>query len=240
MNRTIKAAIRCFINQKQDDRDESLPQIAGAIRAAVNRHTGFTPDKMMLGREVNTPAELMFPGTRKTSEPDEYVNQLQTNIELAHNTARQSLKTELKRSKRDYDLKKRVREFSVGDAVYYLDQSSRVGQNRKLRPVYIGPAVIEHAITPYIFQVNFRNRDVKVVNHDCIKLCNDRDLPQWINKRQKELRMGLEKTYCICNKPDDGFMMIQCDSCLEWFHCACVHITKHQAGAITTYICPIC
>ena len=33
---------------------------AGAIRATVNRSTGFTPDRMMLGREVMMPLDLML------------------------------------------------------------------------------------------------------------------------------------------------------------------------------------
>jgi len=34
-----------------------LPQLAGAMRASVNRSTGFTPNKLMLGREVTQPAQ---------------------------------------------------------------------------------------------------------------------------------------------------------------------------------------
>ena len=32
----------------------------GAIRATVNRSTGFTPNRMMLGREVMMPLDLML------------------------------------------------------------------------------------------------------------------------------------------------------------------------------------
>ena len=59
-NRTLLDAVRCFLGRKQGKWDQYIQQIAMAMRASVNRSTGFTPNKLMLGREVNTPAQLMF------------------------------------------------------------------------------------------------------------------------------------------------------------------------------------
>ena len=53
-------AVRCFVNKSQDNWDEHLSQLAGDIRSSMNRSTGFTPNKLMLGREVNLPADLVF------------------------------------------------------------------------------------------------------------------------------------------------------------------------------------
>lgn len=56
-------AVRCFVDKSQDNWDEHLSQLVGAIRSSVNRSTGFTrftPNKLMLGREVNLPADLVF------------------------------------------------------------------------------------------------------------------------------------------------------------------------------------
>jgi hypothetical protein len=39
--------------------------LACAIRSSVNRHTGMTPNKMMLGREINLPSELIFKNVRE-------------------------------------------------------------------------------------------------------------------------------------------------------------------------------
>ena len=55
-NRTLMDAVRCILGKKQDQWDKYLQQIAMAIRASVKRSTGFTPNGLMLGREVNTPA----------------------------------------------------------------------------------------------------------------------------------------------------------------------------------------
>ena len=60
-NKTLMDAIRCNIKDSQDQWDLHLQQIAGALRSAVNRSTNYTTNKLILGREANTPAYLMFP-----------------------------------------------------------------------------------------------------------------------------------------------------------------------------------
>lgn len=58
------------------------PQFAGAPRSTVNKSTGFTPNKIMIGREVNTPAYLMFPYNTGKTEIDtkDYVTRLVDSI----------------------------------------------------------------------------------------------------------------------------------------------------------------
>jgi hypothetical protein len=77
------AAVRCFIGKNQRSWDQYLPQLAGALRSFVNRSTGYTPNVMMLGREIGLPTELMFgsPGNTRLPEGDQYVEELQTAIE---------------------------------------------------------------------------------------------------------------------------------------------------------------
>ena len=105
-NRTLMDAVRCFLGKAQNKWDQHVQQIAGAIRASVNRSTGFTPNMLMLGREVNTPAQLMFPNAKEKHEDyGEYVSGLMKTMENAHECARSTLKTSLKRMKRIYDLR---------------------------------------------------------------------------------------------------------------------------------------
>ena len=48
--------------------DVFLPQLAGSLRSAVNRSTGFAPNMSMLGREVTMPVELVFQRERSLRE----------------------------------------------------------------------------------------------------------------------------------------------------------------------------
>ena len=59
-NRTLMDAVCCFVDNQVKTWDKHLGLLAGAMHSAVNRHTGYTPNKLMLGREVNNPATLRF------------------------------------------------------------------------------------------------------------------------------------------------------------------------------------
>ena len=75
-NRTLMDAVRCFQGKSQNKWDQHVQQIAGAIRASVNQSTGYTPNQLMLGREVNTPAQLMFPGVQeRNTDSNTYVTE---------------------------------------------------------------------------------------------------------------------------------------------------------------------
>ena len=131
--------------------------------------------------------------------------------------------------------------FKRADAVYYLDKSSKKGVSKKLKPVWSGPGLIVGCRPPNIFKVLFRNRDIKIINHDHLKPCSDQELPKWLAKEQKTITEGRKHTYCICGQPDDGEVMISCDVCYEWFHGACIGIpSSYQATRMGDYICPQC
>ncbi|GFS11042.1 Pol polyprotein [Elysia marginata] len=241
MNCTLMAAVRSFVNSKQNDWDDYVPLIASAIRSSVNRHTGFTPNKMMLGREVMTPPELFIPGAKSQENfADEHVNQLMDNLEKCYATARKTLQTKLKSTKRDFDLTARKHSFKRGEAVYYLDKALKKGTCSKLKPIWVGPALIMTVLTPYIYKVKFKNRDLKVVNHDSLKPCLDHELPNWIKKEQKHIKDGKDIAYCVCGMPDDGDLMIRCDVCFQWYHGRCVNLTPTQAKHLQTYTCTRC
>ena len=247
-NRTLMDAVRCYIKDSQDQWDLHLQQIAGALRSAVNRSTNYTANKLMLGREVNTPAYLMFPqpevGNDQTT--DQYVATLTKNIQSAHEAARSTLKTSLKRMKRNYDLKGiRRHSYKKGDAVYLLDTAVLKGQCRKLCKPWKGPAAVLERLSSALFRVQLR-KSMLVVNHDRMKHCRDRNLPGWLRRLRERSDDPKPDTvedpqlYCLCRKPWQGRFMIQCDRCDEWFHGACVNVTPTEALDIDQYTCPNC
>ena len=245
-NRTLMDAVRCFLGKAQNKWDQHVQQIAGAMRAAVNRSTGFTPNMLMLGREVNTPAQLMFPNVQEKHEDyGEYVSGLVKTIKSAHDCARNTLKTSLKRMKRNYDLRVLLRPYAEGDIIYLLDTASAKGKSRKLSAPWKGPALIVKKLSAYLYRVKLRNA-VFGVNHDRMMPCNDRKVPEWIDKYKKsnsEEEQDEEddlKQYCICKKPYSGRFMIQCDYCDEWYHGSCVNITVTDALVIDKYRCKAC
>ena len=227
-------AVRCYIGKSQNQWDKFLAQIAGAIRSTINRSTGFTPNKLMLGRELNQPADLIFPlpSSVRGETNEEYVVELTQALKVAHEAARKTLRATQKRLKKDYDVKVYQRQFEKGDRVYLLDTASVKGKTKKLSPPWKGPAVILEKLSPYHYRVLYRNT-VFVANHDRLKKCTDKS--QLAGKPVQ----GKEQ-YCFCKKPDDGSFMIQCDQCDEWFHGKCVRIAPEEGKLLDKYFCPFC
>ncbi|GFO13755.1 nucleosome-remodeling factor subunit nurf301 [Plakobranchus ocellatus] len=92
-------------------------------------------------------------------------------------------------------------------------------------------------ITPYLIKVQIKN-SVSVINHDHIRLCQDRELPKWLLKARH--RLGGGSLYCHCRKPDTGRTMVQCNTRLEWYHCDCVGLDAMRAKRLPEYICTDC
>ena len=242
VNRVLMDSIRCFVSKTPTNWDECLPRIVGALRSAVNRSTGYTANMLMLGREVNQPVDLVFPHPSFSDQIDcdQYVAELSENIKLAHQTARNTLKTTQAIMKRNYDIKTLVHSYEEGDIVYVLDTASIKGRCRKLSPTWKGPGIIVEKLTDYTFKIKLRGK-ITTMNHDRIKLCKDRHVPEWIQKFKRGMANSVTGgTYCVCRGPDTGSFMIQCNECREWYHGTCVKVTAEQAKTIDIYECPPC
>ena len=55
VNRNLKSALKIFHHQSQNAWNEDLPWLSVAFNTAVHEITGFTPDKIFLGRELKCP-----------------------------------------------------------------------------------------------------------------------------------------------------------------------------------------
>ena len=186
-NRVLLAMIRCYIDGRQKSWDEHLSLLGMAIRSVVNRNTGFTPNFLMLGREVAVPDRLfglndILP---KLDVPD-YLEQLLTAMKYAHDAARSKLKEAQKRQKLHYDLRIRQNSYEKGDLVYVIDTTSKVGQSSKLRPVYSGPYLITEVLSPILYRLLGKRRSF-IIHHDRLRACHDRTIPMWIRKKRHDL-----------------------------------------------------
>ena len=150
VNRSLLACLRNYVNKTQNDWDLFLPLICAAIRATVNRRTGYTPNMLMLGREVTSPADLVYPGLPTQGlEVHSYVEKLKNELVNCHEEARTTLDACVKREKNQFDKRAKKTVFLRADPVYYLDKSpSTAGKSKKLRPVWKGPGIIVRVISP--------------------------------------------------------------------------------------------
>ena len=239
-NRTLVGMLRCFINENQNNWDELLPLLCSALRSSVHRSTGFTPNFLMLGREVYVPTDLLFPLPKKQqSSPSEYVDELREGLEKSHKAVRTKLKADLIKEKRKYDQITKCGDYRRGEVVYYLDFAPSK-KCKKLNPAWLGPAVVVAVPSPYTLVLKVKATDTRVMNIEYVKHCKDKTLPTWILREQKAISSGQKVEYCTCRKPDDGLPMVRCDNCFLWCHLACVGLTRRGVERLKTFLCPKC
>lgn len=119
VNRVIVTAIRCSLNSKKDHRDwdESVHQIAKAIRTSVHDSTGFSPYFINFGRNmVSTGDEYEL---LQRIEDNRSSEDLKRETENLFSIVRENLLKAYSRYSQPYNLRANAKHhFSKGDVVY--------------------------------------------------------------------------------------------------------------------------
>ena len=92
-----------------------------AYRSSVHKSTEETKTKLMFGRELDLPIDLLvgrLPGKTMKDVPD-YVKNLQAELEKAYEFVRLRLQCARERMKRRYDTDATKETFSCGEAVWF-------------------------------------------------------------------------------------------------------------------------
>ena len=188
-NQLVTSFLRCFLSSKHSEWDTDLPVLGMSIRSTVNRSTGYTPNFLRFGQEVNLPVDIVFdfPGGRKHfNSPSEYLKELMPQMARTFSEVRDNLKGAQHSQKKLYDEKKHVRRFDVGDLVYRRNSAYKPGLNRKLCPLFSGPYLVVEVKSPYLYKVVDQKREM-ILHHDKLRLCETRAVPLWVARKRHEI-----------------------------------------------------
>ena len=89
LHRTINSMLAKVVAQDQRDWCERLPAVMAAYRSSVHSSTGFSPNFLVFGREVNAPIDIMLgrPDDPQYDNVDSYVQQKLNLLETAYQMA---------------------------------------------------------------------------------------------------------------------------------------------------------
>ncbi|VDI48927.1 Hypothetical predicted protein [Mytilus galloprovincialis] len=119
-NRTLQKMLSMFVNKFRNNWDDLLPYLLMAYRATENDSTGVSPHKMLTGREMVYPLDIMAgnPSTVHTPCPVEYVQWLNYSFRKTFNFAREKLSKAATRQKKSYDRGLKPRQYEENDFVF--------------------------------------------------------------------------------------------------------------------------
>ena len=166
--------IKAFLQDDQQHWDLNIGCLTAAYRATPHESTGFTPNLLMLGREVRLPAEVMFGSDTNrsiaVSSYGEYADKLRSRLQEAHFLTRKHLGSVAERQKGAYDAKLCLQRYKPGDLVWYRTEMGQLRTTPKLRHAFEGPFVIVKKINDLDYVLQFRPQGPrKVVHHDRLK-----------------------------------------------------------------------
>jgi len=111
------------VSDTQGNWDGRLPAVMAAYRASPHETTGYSPNRLFLGREVRMPLDLVMglhlDEGKQTDNIDEFVQRTQEQMASAYDLARQHLGAAAQRRKDTYDVRVRQQELNIGDWVWY-------------------------------------------------------------------------------------------------------------------------
>ncbi|CAG2206601.1 unnamed protein product [Mytilus edulis] len=166
--------IKTFVNKNVTNWDEYINLLLAAYRSTPHPATGFSPNYMMLGREVNIPLNLMFRShDNRTENNEDYISTIKSHFQNVYEIARENLKSNAERQKRDHDTRLTDNRYELGALVYKFDKTV----NKKFRSPWLGPLVITKILSPVVYEIRGEFR-TEVVHHDRLKPCNE-NMPIW-------------------------------------------------------------
>ena len=184
-HRSLNALLGKVVSDNQRDWDQWIPAVLSAYHASPHDSTGFTPNYLMLGREVRVPLDLAF------GEPDceegirpvycEYVEEKRMMIQRAFDLARTNLGVSAFKRKERYDLKVKPAKFAVGEFVWYYYPRKLIGKSAKWQGAYQGPFLVVEVINNVNYVIQRTPRANKQVVHvDKLKICYSELRNSWI------------------------------------------------------------
>ncbi|XP_060758004.1 uncharacterized protein LOC132868818 [Neoarius graeffei] len=188
-NRTLLQMIRCYVDKNQKNWDEHLPLLTSAYRSSRHGVTGFTPNQLMLGREVHQPHDLQS-GTAELKsdrmEVADYLCNLREGLEEAQHTAREHLRAAQERQKKTYNVRAQEQSYSVGDLVYMKDDTKKKGLSPKLQAPWKGPFIVSARRGPVIYEIQGAKRS-KIMHHDRLKPYASEVVPAWVGRQRSHV-----------------------------------------------------
>jgi transposase InsO family protein len=163
-NHTLKDMLSNYVTAFQDDWDIHLPTIAFAYNTTVCTQTGFTPFKMIFGREARQPLEDWITRYQhETENLETYVKQLIQALQYTWDYAAAKRDDEVKEYNRVPIRRLEFKEFEVGDKFFlkiipdgsirhWSDPKKPRSLSPKLQHRWTGPFVVTKKFSPVHYE----------------------------------------------------------------------------------------
>ncbi|CEM28243.1 unnamed protein product [Vitrella brassicaformis CCMP3155] len=202
-NRTLKDWINPYLNKEQTNWDKVIPLALYAYRTTEHESTGFTPFKMLYGREAVHPSSTARLVARNAEPIDvkEAVELIKEGLQAVHKKARETMsKKKQQAAEREKDLPA-PRQFQEGDRVRIYNDQVPKGLSRKLASPWRTVGIVQEKKGPVTYKVRVcGDQKARTINVDRLKRApppEDEEAPppeDGIDVKESDLRRDRRQT----------------------------------------------
>jgi len=195
-HRTLNGMIGRMIDERQRDWDTYLPYIMAAYRSSRHESTHYTPNFLMLGREVRAPEDILYSAPDALLQSTVYIPSICRRATAANAACSPVCQRAFEgiaadRTKRYYDLRIRPQKYGVGDWVYYYNPRKQVGCQDKWRRTFSSPFLVVVIPGPVNVMLQRSQRAKSFCTHiDKVKPYVDEQMPRsWLSEQSNDNRI---------------------------------------------------
>jgi len=167
-NRTLAEGLAKFCSSQQDDWDTFLSPLLMAYRSAEHETTGYTPARLMLGRELRLPIDLLTgrppPEDHPISTAD-FSRKLEERLAAVFREVRTNLLQSGKVMKQRTDKTAKAAPYAAGDQVWLYNPRRKKGLSTSLMRPWEGPYIVENRLSDVTFRIRATPRAKAKVVH---------------------------------------------------------------------------
>jgi hypothetical protein len=190
-NKTLISLIRPYLRGEQTSWDVHLHLLTAAYRSTIHESTRYTPNMLMMGREIHLAGEIFIDQPQPPSQTTNYgsfVQHQKDKMNKVHLIVRKHLESHVRTHKDRYDVKAAEHRYKTGDYVWYLAEIRKEGVNPKLQNPYIGPVLIIHKLNELDFRIKLNNKgSQRVVHYNKLKPYSGDNIPKWMKSERKRV-----------------------------------------------------
>ena len=171
-NRTLCAMLSAYVDENHRNWDDKLQFVMMAYRSTDHETTGVSPNRMMLGREISTPLDLIYemPSVIKPVPANQWVWELQENMENVHKFVRQYTGRSINRQKKYHDIKLYYEKLNINDKVYVYFPVKKIGNSSKFTSFWKGPFQVKEKLSDVLYKVDCgRAGSIQVIHVDRLR-----------------------------------------------------------------------
>jgi transposase InsO family protein len=153
VNRTLLNLLAKMAADNPAAWDDRLPYAMAAYRSTPHSTTGETPNRLMLGREVTTPLQLLAPPPPDESPRPAWAENLHRKFQETHQQVLEHFGQAQRTQKKTHDRRQLGFEFKEGDAVWLLSMRPPKGTPYKLSAPWDGPFEVRKRLSVAVYVI---------------------------------------------------------------------------------------